>query len=215
MNTLITTYYENPELFYLFLENNYNTQYFSNLIVIDDCSQKYPAQDVLKEISPINTELYRVTEDVGFNSHGARNLAAKLCQTEWMTFLDVDTLLTPSSFVKIHDFIELEEFCWLEIYFNQFLIPKRYYMVSGGYDERLNGYHWGDFLFLNRLHTLFTAESLDFEISVINKRPFHYVGEEREFLRGLQEDIEEDTSKNPLDWYKHKTLNFEWEKIWI
>jgi predicted glycosyltransferase involved in capsule biosynthesis len=88
-------------------------------------------------------------------------------------------------------------------------------MVSGGYDERFNGYHWGDFVFLNRLHTLFFGERLDFEVSVINKRPFHYLGKQRQFLQDLEQDIEQNTSKNPLHWYKHKTINFEWKKIWI
>ena len=48
MNTLITTYYDNPGYLQIFIENNFNRDYFSNLIVVDDASQKYPAKDVLQ-----------------------------------------------------------------------------------------------------------------------------------------------------------------------
>ncbi|WP_339610561.1 glycosyltransferase, partial [uncultured Planktosalinus sp.] len=85
MNTLVTTYYENPELFEIFIENNFNQDYFSNLIVVDDASSKYPAKDILQHYDTSNISLFVLTEDVGFNGHAARNLAAYQTKTKWIT----------------------------------------------------------------------------------------------------------------------------------
>ena len=63
--------------------------------IIDDCS-KNNAYEVLKgiDLSNIDLSIYRVKEDLICNIAGVRNLSAKLCKTDWMLNLDMDTLIS-------------------------------------------------------------------------------------------------------------------------
>ena len=48
---------------------------FLKLIIVDDGSMIYPAVDFLVKDDIPDCSLYRVPVDLGFNSHGCRNLA--------------------------------------------------------------------------------------------------------------------------------------------
>lgn len=63
--------------------------------IVDDCSE-VSAIDVLSEIdlSGIKIDIYRVEEDLCCNIAGVRNLAATVCQTDWMVILDMDTMIS-------------------------------------------------------------------------------------------------------------------------
>ena len=68
-------------------------KYYS-FCIIDDCS-KNSAINVLRNInlSTIDLSIYRVKKDLFCNIAGVRNLSAKMCKTEWMMMLDMDTLI--------------------------------------------------------------------------------------------------------------------------
>ena len=63
--------------------------------IIDDCS-KIPAYEILKDLdlSNLDIRLYRVKEDLYCNIAGVRNLAATVCETDWMVILDMDTMIS-------------------------------------------------------------------------------------------------------------------------
>jgi len=63
--------------------------------IIDDCS-KISALDILQgiDLNDIDVSIYRVEEDLVCNIAGVRNLAATVCETEWMVILDMDTMIT-------------------------------------------------------------------------------------------------------------------------
>lgn len=65
--------------------------------VVDDCS-KIPADEVLSgiDLSDLDIHIYRVTEDLYCNIAGVRNLAATVCQTDWIVILDMDTMVSES-----------------------------------------------------------------------------------------------------------------------
>tara|TARA_B100000989_G_scaffold62347_1_gene43028 strand:+ start:1270 stop:1968 length:699 start_codon:yes stop_codon:yes gene_type:complete len=69
-------------------------KYYS-FCIIDDCS-KNNAKDVLKGInlSEIDLSIYRVQKDLFCNIAGVRNLSAKICKTDWILILDMDTLIS-------------------------------------------------------------------------------------------------------------------------
>ncbi len=69
-----------------------------NIILIDDCSSS-PAMDVLAgcDISGLPLEVYRVGIDLYCNIGGTRNLSVKLAKTEWMLFLDMDLMISPTN----------------------------------------------------------------------------------------------------------------------
>jgi len=163
--TIIQTYYN--ERFYLETQierwNNFTTPV--NIILIDDGSQIEPALNVLREHKlndNINFSLYRVTEDIGFNSHGCRNLGARLAQSNWLLFLDIDYTLQPSDLNRLQE-ESLDLNSWYELNakfqgrgdtymaLNQFLIPRKIFLDSGGYDESFVPFHHGDRELLSHL----------------------------------------------------------------
>ena len=220
MNTLVTTYYEDPDYLEKYIEYNFQEDVFSHLIIVDDASSKFPAKKVLTKFKNKNISLYEIKEDIGFNSHAARNLAATQCKTEWATFLDVDHVLTSETFDDIIRFVELEENEWLWFGDNQFMIPSKYFLAVGGYDERLNGYRYGTYLIQDRLDRLFSREKLNPWNSTLLTRTLkglHGITrqskEQMEKNKAKEAEIKLNSSANPLDWHKHKMLTFEWNKI--
>ena len=173
--TIIQTYYN--ERFYLETQierwNNYNTPV--NIILIDDGSQIEPAENVLKEHKlndNINFSLYRVTEDIGFNSHGCRNLGARLAQSNWLLFLDIDYTLQPADLKRLQtEPLDLNSWYELNAKFkgrgntymalNQFLIPRKLFLDSGGYDESFVPFHYGDRELLSHLERKYQKNNLD------------------------------------------------------
>ena len=173
--TIIHTYYNEKSLLETQIErwNVYNQPV--NIILIDDGSQKIPAIDVIKEHTLkdyINFSLYRVTEDIGFNSHGCRNLGARLANTEWLVFLDIDYTLQPSHLHKLKN-DPLDSDTWYEMNakfmgqgdsymaLNQFVITRNMFLEEGGYDESFVPYHHGDRELLNKLSSKYNKKNLD------------------------------------------------------
>ena len=173
--TIIHTYYNEKTLLEIQLErwNVYNTPI--NIILIDDGSQKVPATEVLRghSFSPnINFSLYRVTEDIGFNSHGCRNLGARLAASDWLVFLDVDYTIQPMDLKKLQT-ESLDLNCWYEMNarykgqgrqymaLNQFIIPRKMFLESGGYDESWVPYHMGDRELLEKLEKNYAKQNFE------------------------------------------------------
>ena len=176
--TIIHTYYNERSLLETQIErwNVYNQPV--NIILIDDGSQKVPAIDVIKEHTlkeNINFSLYRVNEDIGFNSHGCRNLGARLATTEWLVFLDIDYTIQPNDLRRLRE-DRLDPDSWYEmnakfngrgdsyVALNQFIIPRKMFLESGGYDESWVPYHTGDRELLNKLANKYNKNNLEWLI---------------------------------------------------
>jgi len=143
--------------------------------LIDDGSQIEPAENVLKEHTlndNINFSLYKVTEDIGFNSHGCRNLGARLAQSNWLLFQDIDYTLQPAHLKRLQtDPLDLNSWYELNAKFqgrgntymalNQFLIPRKLFLDSGGYDESFVPFHYGDRELLSHLEKKYQKINLD------------------------------------------------------
>ena len=173
--TIIQTYYN--ERFHLETQierwNHFKTPV--NIILIDDGSQMEPAENVLREHTlndNINFSLYRVTEDIGFNSHGCRNLGANLAKSNWLLFLDIDYTLQPTHLKRLQtETLDLNSWYELNAKFqgrgdtymalNQFLIPRKLFLDSGGYDESFVPFHYGDRELLSHLEKKYQKLHLD------------------------------------------------------
>ena len=74
----------------------------TEVIIVDDGSQDEPITfhlDAFKRMpkwAP-DIKIYRVPDDLGFNSHGCRNLIAKIAETPLLQFFDIDMLSTELS----------------------------------------------------------------------------------------------------------------------
>lgn len=176
--TIIHTYYNDRTLLETQIERwkVYNTPI--KIILIDDGSQEVPAEEVFRGVTfsdNIDLSVYKVTKDIGFNSHGCRNLGAMLANTEWLLFLDIDYTIQPSELRRLQT-EELDPLKFYEINarfknwaperdpyvaLNQFVISKKLYLESEGYDESWVPFHFGDREFLGRLADISEKVNLD------------------------------------------------------
>lgn len=162
MFTFITTYYDNSFYLEKFIERHRTARDYK-IIIVDDCSQKYPAYDILKDANVTNINLFRVLDRVGFNSHGCRNLAMQQTTTEWNLLCDIDYDAIGVSIINeaIPD-LDPTQPCFLPVVtfetkkkdcqsINDFLVTKNTYWKAGGYDTEFTGMHFGDRIFISRM----------------------------------------------------------------
>lgn len=167
MLTYITTYYNERE------NLNHLKELMAScddarlkMIIVDDFSDE-SIEDEVRSWGDDRVSLYRVTEDKGFNSHGARNLAMKNTTTEWNLLVDIDYKV-----VGIDNIIEQVASGELEpnaVHFlpvahtykdetepsrasiNDFLVTKHLFWKARGYDAEFIGFHFGDRVFIDRM----------------------------------------------------------------
>lgn len=228
--TIIHTYYNDKTLLETQIErwNVYNQPI--NIILIDDGSKNIPAIDVIKQHTfkdYIDFSLYRVKEDIGFNSHGCRNLGATLAKTEWLLFLDVDYTIQPSDLKKLQN-EHLDPMTWYELNakykgrgdpymaLNQFLITKKNFLDSGGYDESFIPYHMGDREFLAILESKYRKENLEW-LNLTCRRGGRKAVIREDITIPIYDDekmIFYTPAVDPTNFEKTKTkINFDWEQL--
>lgn len=156
MFTVITTYYEEPELLVKFINTHANADY--SVIVVDDGSTNMPAINIFNSMQYGSIQLFRVVEDLGFNSHGCRNLAMQQSKTEWNVLVDIDYE------IKSIDKIFFDQLDKNTLYafpvtgnnvsrlsINDFVVTKDLFWKAGGYDTEFIGMHHGDRLLIERM----------------------------------------------------------------
>ena len=145
-----------------------------DIILVDDGSDHSPAKDVIDEVDfklesfQPNFRLFKVTRNLGFNSHGCRNLIAKYAETDVIMFMDMDMYMYEGDIAML----KLIRYNPEKLYFNKmymykkqklseapghennFIIHKDLYWEAGGYDESFTGYHYGDWEFHERIKKL-------------------------------------------------------------
>lgn len=164
--TLIVTYYNDIKFirkwYDLAVEINDKRPDSVHLIVVDDGSQQKPASLFLEPLQQPFINLFCVTEDVGFNSHGSRNLAMHHTPTQWNLMSDVDREVDADTVLGIIDEIEGGEVRRGNFYqfsnahnkehsLNEYVVHYEDFWEAGGYDEEFCNVHWGDRLFLQCL----------------------------------------------------------------
>ena len=172
--TLGYTYFQDPEYLerQLLLWKEYPS--YVDIFLVDDGSEEHTALDVIKEAGwdlpdyGPTFQLWKCTRNLGFNSHGCRNLIAKYALSDYVAFFDIDMQLSIETVGRLlvkkysernfyrHDlWVKHEQRCVpYPGHLNSFLIHKDLFWEAGGYDESFTGHHWGDREFLERLFTL-------------------------------------------------------------
>lgn len=165
--TLITPYYRNPRMLaHQLLAWELMPDSF-RIMIIDDCSPE-PALPVVMENAGKTLldriTMYRIKDDIAWNQHGARNLGAMECKTQWMLMFDIDHVLAGAD-----DLLHMA-FCTTEWYRfkryridvgdgrveitsapNVFLCTRSMFLATGGYNEDYCGCYGGDDQFLLRM----------------------------------------------------------------
>lgn len=131
-----------------------------------------------------NMSAYAVTEDVGFNSHGCRNLGMLKSDTLWNLLIDMDTYFSQELFIDVitrevdpnifyvfkvdsaknedidkYDHHDPKKILKYVAHPNVWLITKPCFWSSGGYDVELTGLRYGDGEFFMSIdHDKYTHE---------------------------------------------------------
>jgi hypothetical protein len=102
MITINYNYYNNLDLF-KWVRDYYKCLDIKkfHFTIIDDGSQEIPLP---KSEVPEDWSFFRVTEDIGWNCNGARNLLMQETKTEWNLNIDLDRVVAPQSlyFLRNH-----------------------------------------------------------------------------------------------------------------
>lgn len=102
-------YYRQPKMLEVHLDlwTRYYPQFVRDalqFVIVDDGSAEQ-ALDVCKpylaELQAMDAHLYRVTPDIPWNRGGARNLASREEQSEWLLHMDTDHILPVESMVRL------------------------------------------------------------------------------------------------------------------
>lgn len=232
--TIIQTYYDDPKYLHQAIETWNMYEVPVSVILIDDGSQKYPASQVFSQHTiskTVNVSLYEVTEDIGFNSHGCRNLGAALSKTDWLIFLDIDHFLDPDQLTTLYN-ANLSEDSWYgftTIYngqnllmgggpSNTFMCTKKMYEQVGGYDESYTPYHYGDREFLSMMKSNYNWIKLE-NIIIDCRRAGRKMTIDSNIVKPLYDNDTCSITHPPFNFdavkYHSKRLNFAWKKIII
>lgn len=238
MISLITTYYNEPEHLEHFLEINTNNDVYSEIIIVDDGSKEDPAELVCKQFSDLPIKLFRVKEDLGFNSHGARNLAMKHATNSWALLTDIDRKGFRNFGYILERYIlssrPKEYFNWMTSYgertVNDYCIRVEDFWVSGGYDEETVNKHWGDRLFLERIdsylefttimHEIYTtrrtrswssSNDIDKTVYPDDDNIIHPKWDTNE--KNRLETLIRARNNDPNLWIRDNIIQFDWERI--
>lgn len=137
-----------------------------HLNIADDGSMRIPAEEFFNNRRPLPfMHLYRIVEDIGFNSHGARNLLMKQTLTDWNIMSDIDRRYPLDTFKDIaaaadtgrvqrgqyYSFFEMAQSSPDRFSVNDYLVHRKDFWKTGGYDEEFVNIHWGDRYFLDAL----------------------------------------------------------------
>lgn len=238
MITLITTYFEDPNRLKQYLDDEFNEDVFSEFIIVDDGSPNTPAEPICRLYSDKNIKLFRVKEDIGFNSHGARNLAMQHVETEWALMIDIDRKgineVAPVLDRYVRSASEKEYFNFIlgstkQTTHNDYCVRVEDFWKSGGYDEEFVNWHFGDRMFLDRLNQYLNPTTIPMEIDLtrfgrITK--FKDIGittypDDNTVIHPRMSDEQKNIlidsvgwrNDNPELWIRDNIIQFEWEQL--
>ena len=240
------TYYNEPHFlqwWYSTFKRLHENGLAINLNIVDDGSQNRPAIDFFEKYQPPDTfRLFRVKEDIGFNSHGCRNLLMQQTTTDWNVLCDIDLTVADDVIEDIVSFDKhmgkyymLWDTAMKEMCLNQFCVHKEDFRKSGGYDEEFVNKHYGDRLFFSgSLGRICNRVSMDGWWCHIERRkrnkvyadvkrlqypddftmvvPINFDWADPEYRKNLIEFVTE-RNKDPVKRMNKPTINFEWEQV--
>jgi glycosyltransferase involved in cell wall biosynthesis len=167
-----------------------------NVIVVDDHSS-IPAEEVFDTYD--TAELYRIDEDVKWNRSCARNLGAQQAKTDWILHVDTDHILPPECATRLLEHpLSMEswyrfprfrvgkaddtrmkddlprecEYGQIREHVDSYLITKRNYWRTGGYDPDYAGCLGGGGAFIARLEAMMgpsAALPIDIRLEVFTR----------------------------------------------
>lgn len=204
-----------------------NIDYVDELIIVDDGSLN-PIDNFVKPSDKL--KLYRVGSDIGFNSHGCRNLIMSQASNNWVVMIDIDRCFKDPSYA--FDSIRKRQLLTKARYLfivhvpqwghgihpsvNDYLIHKDHFFSAGGYDEEIVGQRWGDRQYFEQLLTAGGTELIMHDIDIMHTRKSTSTLKPNSLLLSSNRpashvDLIQQRINNPT---KNKpTLQFEWDQL--
>lgn len=207
-------------------EIKWNTE----IIVIDDCSPRYPAEDELLGnflIQYPHFKLYRIKEDIRWNWIAAKNIGAHEAMNDWLMLTDIDHMVDEQLAEYLHDFAANPDCFYVpsrvdgsQRRFNPKPHPNSYFMTKdlfwkvGGYNEHYSGHYGSDGSWRRRCEAVGKKVLLDVplvqylpdEIDDCNSKLERKSEEQRLNTANVTAWIE--ANGNPI-----KTLSFPYERL--
>lgn len=165
--TLVLPYYDNPTIFeeQQRLWASYPPELRARLhvIVVDDCSPRWPALPHVTESGVASFALYRTTVDCRWNWIFCRNLGVENAPTPWVLLTDIDHLLPVETLRRLLDGdcdanvayrfsrVDAPALTPYKPHPNTWFLARTLYDRVGGYDERFSGYYGSDGDFRRRM----------------------------------------------------------------
>ena len=134
------------------------TKSLFDFIVVDDGSPESPAAQVDRSGVDFSIKIFRVKFDIPWNQHGARNIGAFNACSKWILLTDIDQIV-PEEILRLVSAKIDEQFTYTfarrklssgkewRSHVNTFLVTRRNFLKSGGYDEQLHGMYGTDMYF--------------------------------------------------------------------
>jgi glycosyltransferase involved in cell wall biosynthesis len=171
-------YYENSSMlakqYQLIRELPLDIRQHLEVVVVDDGSPENPAR--LDDIG-CDLQVYRIEVDVRWNQDAARNIGATHAKHEWLLLTDMDHMVPTKTWeqimkARLHETIAYQfarvSAPRMEPYKkhpNSYLMHRKIWNASGGYDERFAGYYGTDSDFKHRV--IRYAEIVDLKEPII------------------------------------------------
>lgn len=193
------------------------------MIIVDDGSP-----EPLEFIDHPNVRTVRIKEDLGFNSHGARNLGMHLAETDWCFLIDLDYDIGVLDLENLQ--LENVRDRVYSFLLNSFIITRENFFSCKGYDEDFVNMHYGDRNLLDYLKKKFDYReiSVDPKIQLRNGRKLLITSsEEKTVYKNMKVTLQPRRTWSNLkyieaevsmryaceDFSDKKILNFEWEEL--
>jgi len=181
MLSIVTPYFEDEEQLKRYIAQDC-FDLVDEVIIVDDGSEVEYAKTILSDnLDPSiknKFRILRVSENLGFNAHGCRNLGVQQARSDWVLLIDVDMKFDKNFLLEAKKQIEnLPENTFLgfsfdtssspdlsgaypasaykvePIEYNTYAIRKKDFLSTRGYDEEFVNIHGGSRVFVERLMT--------------------------------------------------------------
>lgn len=204
-----------------------------SLIVVDDGSPTNPASPPRSDIGIRSLEIYRMGVDIPWNQDACRNLAVSKANTDWVLLTDMDHLIPAISWQQIFNAdldlsaayrflrVSMPELLPYKPHPNSYLMAKKTFEQTGGYDERYAGYYGTDGVFHRRVVEVVKGKLLQLPISLV-RYPREVVSDASTSTLTRKSErntaniyrIREEIGRLPPEEQAPKTLTFPYHKVW-